>query len=87
MKTINDAKMALDPDLFVRMVPAMQAERRLRDGRRYPDHLIYITHPDLDEPHEDVRQDTISSPIRFRLAFAAAALCLGLICCVGKLLL
>lgn len=87
MKTVYDIKQALDPDLYVRAVPVWQAERRMREGRKYPDNLIYLSSPWMDEPQEDVQRDTISSPIRFRLAFAAAALCLGLICCVGKLLL
>ena len=50
MKTVYDIKQALDPDLYVRAVPVWQAERRMREGRKYPDTLIYLSSPWMDEP-------------------------------------
>lgn len=83
MKTIYDAKMALDPDLFVRSVPVWQAERRMREGRIYPDNLIYLARPWLDKPQEDPQKDTVSGLVKLALAGAAAVLCLGLIALIA----
>lgn len=83
MKTTYDIKMALDPDLFVRSVPVWQAERRMRDGRKYPDNLVYLTPSWLDDPQEEEQKDTVSGLVKLALAGAAAVLCLGLIAMIA----
>lgn len=79
MKTVYDVKQELDPELYVRQVERWQAARRLREGRRYPDSLIYLSTPWQDEPESEPQQDTISGPLKFAMGFAAAVLLLGLL--------
>lgn len=83
MKTIYDAKRALDPDLYVRAVPIWQAERRMREGRKYPDNLIYLSSPWMDEPQEDAQQAPVSGPVKFALGFMTAMLFVGLIALIA----
>lgn len=78
MKTIYDVKQALDPELYVRQVEVWQAERRLREGRKYPDNLIFLSPPWADECQEEAKS-AIPGPVKLAMAFAAAVLCLGLI--------
>lgn len=78
MKTVYDVKEALDEELFVRQIDRWQAERRLREGRKYPDNLIFLSPPWADEPQEEAHS-SIPGPVKLALAFAAAVLCLGLI--------
>lgn len=79
MKTIYDVKRELDPELYVRQIDRWQAQRRLREGRRYPDSLIYLSTPWLDEPESEPQQNAVSGPLKFAMGFAAAVLLLGLI--------
>lgn len=82
MKTVYDAKQALDPELYVRQIDRWQAERRLREGRKYPDNLIFLSPPWADEYQEEA-QSAIPGPVNLALAFAASVLCLGLIALIA----
>lgn len=82
MKTIYDVKQALDPELYVRQIDRWQAERRLREGRKYPDNLIFLSPPWADEFQEDP-QGTISGPVKLALAFAVSVLILGVIALIA----
>ena len=62
MKTVYDIKQALDPDLYVRAVPVWQAERRMREGRKYPDNLIYLSSPCYYEGAPPPIQPLLSTP-------------------------
>lgn len=77
MKTTYDIKQALDPELYVRQVELWQAERRLRESRRYPDNLIYLDPPWADEYQDEPQRDAISGPVKLALAFAVSVLFLG----------
>lgn len=79
MKTVYDVKEALDEELFVRQIDKWQAQRRLREGRRYPGTLIYLSQPWLDEPEREPQQNAVSGPLKFAMGFTAAVLLLGLI--------
>lgn len=83
MKTVYDVKEALDEELFVRQIDRWQAERRLREGRRYPDNLIYLSQPWLDEPDIEPQQDNLPFLVKFSLGFVSAVLCLGLIALIA----
>lgn len=83
MKTVYDAKQALDPELYVRQIDRWQAERRLREGRCYPDNLIYLSKPWLDEPDIEPQQDNLPFLIKFALGLFASVLCLGLIALIA----
>lgn len=78
MKTVYDVKEALDEELFVRQIDRWQAERRLREGRKYPDNLIFLSPPWADEYQEE-QKESLPFLVKFALGFVSAVLCLGLI--------
>lgn len=84
MKTTYEAKKALDPDLFVRAVPVWQAQRKMKEGRRYPDNIIYMPPKkerehsfEKDKPHSFLEENM--KPILIFMAIALAlTLCAAL---------
>lgn len=82
MKTVYDVKEALDDELFVRQIDRWQAERRLREGRKYPDKLIFLSPPWADDCQEEP-QETISGPVKLALAFSVSVLILGVIALIA----
>lgn len=80
MRTTYEAKQALDPDLFVRAVPVWQAQRKMKEGRRYPDNIIYMP-PQKEMEHsfeKDKSPSFLEENMKTILIFLAIALALTL---------